>query len=167
MLPRFWKNSTCDFTSLRQPLPFLLRLGKHIFVPLLFKRESSHSSAQIALLLPVMAVQCPATQINGLLSREHERGGPTVDRRQETCFLPDKQWTSFWFLTEHLSSTQQREIQHVRFSVRTDSLHSVTTSYSAVKIKAPKLKDHLLNRRNNGALTLLAILWSCNATVLC
>lgn len=57
----------------------------------------------------------------------------------------------------------------IRFKVRTDNLRSVTTSYLAVKIKALrslKVKDHLLNQINNGVLTLLAILRSCNAPVL-
>lgn len=102
LLLRFWRNSTqhkCGFASLRQPpfsplLFFFLRLGKLIFVPLLFERESFYSSVQIALLLPVITLQCPATQINGLLSREQERGGPMVDRRQRHVFIPTAETNS-------------------------------------------------------------------------
>lgn len=51
-------------------------------MPLLFERERFYSSVQIAFLLPELTVQCPATRIDGQLSREHEKGGTMAGTRQ-------------------------------------------------------------------------------------
>lgn len=142
LLVNFWRFHTgqMQLYSLQQPpfspLPFLF--GRGICVPLLFDREHFYSSVQIALLLPAITGQCPATQINGLLSGEHERGGLMVDRRQRRVFSfqPQRQTVSIIrvpYRTSVNHSCQQRRENITQLGIH--SLHSVATSYSAGKSK--------------------------------
>lgn len=107
---------------------FLLGLG-NIFVLLLFETERAYSSVQIALLLPVITAQCPATQINGLLSREHERGGPSVDKRQ-TCFFHPTTETNTGHHSSPLQNICQPLVSTTTYSYNTAEHSSVSNLQS-------------------------------------
>lgn len=158
LLRRFWeKFHTAQMWFYRFMAPFsplyfffFFTLEKHIFVPLLFERERFYSSVQIAFLLPELTIQCPATRINGLLSREHEKGGTMAGTRQWHALL-------FFFIpiTETDSGHHSRSLQNicqplvattweynwtlVSIRLRVSGLHSVTTRSSSVKSEPASL----------------------------
>lgn len=66
--------------------------GKRVFVRLLLEEERFYSSVWIGLLLPAIAEQRAATQINGLLGTEHERGGHKTE--MYFCASPQRRQTA-------------------------------------------------------------------------
>lgn len=102
LLRRFWKNFTqhkCRWSHIFTAASFLfndiffLDLG-NTSLYLFYSKENACILLCRLLLLPVITVQCPTTPINGQLSREHERGGLLVDRRQRHVFIPTAETNS-------------------------------------------------------------------------
>lgn len=91
----------------------------------------------------MISVQCPSTQTNGLLGREHERGGPMADGNRDifikTC--KDRQRTSFEVLTEHLPAGSENEtepicaLQHILLNCKIKSLLSLNGEKSHFRNK--------------------------------
>lgn len=134
-----------------------------------FGLKKLYCSVQKALLLPQITVHCPATQINGILNSQHEKGGTTADRKH--VFVPNHGPVSGSSRNIH-QPLARIELKTAHYLIQSQTRQSVRYNHISFnwKIKALlclKLKAHLLNPRNNGTLTLLAILGSCNATAGC
>lgn len=116
--------------------------------------------------LPVISVRCPSTQTNGLLGREHERGGPMADGNRDifikTC--KGRQRTSFEVLTEHLPAGSENEtepicaLQHILLNCKIKSLLSLNGG----KKPFPKQRYSMMVHS-----PCWQFLCHCNATVLC
>lgn len=150
------------------PLFFSSRLGKHLCPSFIRNRTRLFFCADCSLVTSDHSTMSCHTDQWPI--KQGTWKGRTFGWQKTDMFFPsdhrDKHWTSFQSLTEHLSTTCVNYNIQLQHSWTQLSIQFTVTSYWAVKSEL-KVKDWLLNRRNNGALTLLASLWSCNATVLC